>query len=310
MFKGLDLLKELRLKSNGIRQITGLKLSSLVEVDLSRNKITSYDFENLLNTNHQIKVLQIHHNELDKIPFITRSIKINLYKMHASHNNIQVLKNDTFLGYESIKVLNLSFNNIQRIENDAFSSLKYMKILILSHNEIKSIKDINMNNDYQRLDFSWNYLDEIDNKIFYCGYLSFSHNQIQRLPRRSGRNYINTSELYLNSNQIETIEDDAFWNIRVSVLDLSDNKIKLFSFEGSNQLGYLRRLDLSRNEIEVINTKMLSVLKRLIQLNYSCNKIKTIELNSFSNLGLLRVLDLSRNKLDTINETTFAGLIS
>ncbi|XP_060052346.1 leucine-rich repeat-containing protein 17 isoform X2 [Erinaceus europaeus] len=65
----------------------------------------------------------------------------DLQQMLLAKNKIRVLKNNTFLAYQRLKILDLQRNEISKIENGAFFGLNDLTTLLLQHNQIKTLKE-------------------------------------------------------------------------------------------------------------------------------------------------------------------------
>ena len=93
--------------------------------------------------------------------------------------------------------------------------------------------------------------------------------------------------LDFDSNQIETIQVDAFLNCRK-----------------------LEHLYLSNNNLANLTKNNFFYLLNLKNLNVSFNRIHFVEMNSFQNLNRLEWLDLSFNRLKSIENHLLSGLTS
>jgi hypothetical protein len=90
-----------------------------------------------------------------------------------------------------------------------------------------------------------------------------------------------------DSNQISSIETDAFLNCRS-----------------------LESLSIAQNRLKNLTENNFHFLYSLINLNLSFNEINFIEQRTFSNLNKLKSLDLNYNKLISIENDLFLGLIN
>ncbi|KAF2903356.1 hypothetical protein ILUMI_02823 [Ignelater luminosus] len=96
---------------------------------------------------------------------------------------------------------------------------------------------------------------------------------------------------------------------RLQSLDLSRSELKhLPDPEIAFNLTSLKALDLSNNEIRVIESSPFRTLTSLEVLNLSANVIDTLAENSFSGLSKLQCLDISSNKLVTLHSDAFIPL--
>lgn len=100
--------------------------------------------------------------------------------------------------------------------------------------------------------------------------------------------------LWLSSNKIETIENDALNLPSLTLLNLDSNRLKRISDVVFNRLPKLSMLSLEQNELEHIG-RSLYRLKKIDNINLYDNRIQDIDLNEFSKLPLLRKLEMGRS---------------
>jgi len=123
---------------------------------------------------------------------------------------------------------------------------------------------------------------------------------------------LNLVQLDLRNNQIATIHDRSFLNVKkLEILDLSCNNLTLdFNRDLFSCLYHLSYLNLSNNQIERIDDRLFSKLFNLIILDLSYNQLKVISNYSFKNVNLLTFLDISFNFDLNLDETSLNGLDS
>ncbi|KAL4232013.1 hypothetical protein ACF0H5_009591 [Mactra antiquata] len=93
-------------------------------------------------------------------------------------------------------------------------------------------------------------------------------------------------------------------------LDLSKNEITVLEKGSFSRLSYLQRLELHHNQISVIEPGAFEGLTELRKLDLSNNNLGSINGSLFSGLPNLQKLMLSFNKLNTIPDGTFNDLPS
>jgi Leucine-rich repeat (LRR) protein len=112
--------------------------------------------------------------------------------------------------------------------------------------------------------------------------------------------------LWLSQCDIETVEENAFSNLKVlSVLDLSSNKIKNLHKNTFRELANLTEILLYRNQIETIPEKLFEGNGKLKELQMQKNKIKKIPIGVFDALTELKWLLMGANELVIIHRSTF-----
>ncbi|XP_048511480.1 adhesion G protein-coupled receptor A3 isoform X1 [Athalia rosae] len=98
-------------------------------------------------------------------------------------------------------------------------------------------------------------------------------------------------------------------SVELVQLDLSKNEIYLIESEVLKNLTNLRRLNLSVNKISSIDEGSFQGLQNLERLDLSRNQITTIDAHAFRQLTKLKRLDLSGNKLSAMETTLFHDLL-
>ena len=114
-------------------------------------------------------------------------------------------------------------------------------------------------------------------------------------------------ELYLNTNEIEILERDAFVGLELSLkkLELYSNRIKSMGNRVFKGLILLEQLDLRGNEMSQLEMGSFRTLINLKILYLSSNKFKLIRFDFFRNLTSLELLGLSGNEIETIESDSF-----
>lgn len=118
IFKGLKVLKILRLDNNKITEITGRlfsDLSNLKELSLSNNslkKIDSKTFKGLKN----LETLKLDKNEIKEIDGNSFSDLSNLKELDLESNKLERIYANTFIGLSELKRLHLNNNVITEID--------------------------------------------------------------------------------------------------------------------------------------------------------------------------------------------------
>ncbi|XP_018571415.1 leucine-rich repeat-containing protein 15-like isoform X1 [Anoplophora glabripennis] len=107
----------------------------------------------------------------------------------------------------------------------------------------------------------------------------------------------NLESIILSFNQIRELHHGIFYNISVSLLDLSWNKITYISEGAFNGITGLTHLNLSRNELTTIPVEYLP--RTVVKLNLSYNFLEWIALNGAKRPDLTSV-DLSYNNLENV----------
>ncbi|XP_061073762.1 tsukushi [Conger conger] len=137
-------------------------------------------------------------------------------------------------------------------------------------------------------------------------HLDLSSNEISSLSRGllSGPGYTTLASLDLSSNQLQTVEANAFSRLRyLEMLDLSHNALEGLA-EGCFSGLPLTELDLSGNRLSALRLGALSA-PALQSLTLAGNRLAAVP--SLGGVGL-RYLSLDSNPIAEIPEGAFAGL--
>lgn len=290
-------------------------------------KTTSYKFDHLDETVVCIKC------DLSVIEENTFDISGNvILTLNLTSSNINVLKNQSFVGLvfmrnlilqdnliksiptgvftgiKELRTLNLEGNKIESLEKDGFIQLLKLEVLRLTRNEIKAINNDSFRglNSLLEVDLSFNKISSIKNifnNLKTIKKIDISQNNINSIEMRD----INTTsllELNLAYNQLTTINPDTFFFLRnLTTLDLSSNQIKTIYPRSFKGLSKLETLNLKDNAIDNIDRNVFIGLYSLRSINLACNKLLTTETSTFTSLPSLNILDISSNNLENFQIT-------
>jgi hypothetical protein len=263
----------LKINNNLLEKIPDDRFASLdmYEIDFSYNKIyklSTYVFrdiqrlENLDLNNNLLNYIHTKLFEPVKYSLVTVNLNENiLHEMQAS------MLSKVFDDFSSLKNLYLSKNLLVYIPNLSHSNLTR---LVLSHNRIESLVD---QDTFQNLlPASVVYLDLEDNQIKQINDYSFTSmhkleelnlgsNKIAAFAESSFANLKNLRVLILRQNNLMHIPSRIFYPlVNLEELDFSRQnkyvkKIEDYAFDRVSNLKPIRRVDLSRNYISIIENR-------------------------------------------------------
>lgn len=126
-------LKLLRMDGNDITTFDGIfsTLNSLVWLNMSANKISSFNFESFPSS---LEWLDLHMNYINTLYINEVKSTINIKLLDVSYNNITQLTVTSIP--KSVEKLYLNNNNIQHIQVGTFSKAQKLSIVTLNNNEI------------------------------------------------------------------------------------------------------------------------------------------------------------------------------
>ncbi|KAF5291646.1 hypothetical protein FQR65_LT11420 [Abscondita terminalis] len=280
--------------------------------------------ENSLDHLSNLRFINLEFNEIQSIPKNLFKFSVHKYltDIRLNNNKISVIVSDTFSNLPELEVILLSSNIIHTVQRCSFSYLSNLEHLILSDNVITKINEHAFANlplleklDLQlnRLtDFHFNYFVNVSNliqvnvswnQIYNCEagkqflnieVLDMGHNKISHVPKCL-ENIGLLRKLYLNSNNISTIESKNFMHLTsLEKLNLNENFIDVIHKHSFAGLQNLQILDLSSNLITQLHNHQFSSLPKLRVLHLGYNKLKYLPKEVLSNT-LLEMLDLSYN---------------
>lgn len=140
-----------------------------------------------------------------------------------------------------------------------------------------------------------------------------SHNNITEVPSHLFNTAASIETIDFSFNRIKQINLDAFQNgfygLGVIHLNLSHNEIKILEKDTLKHLDELVVLDISWNEINMLMPKAFQHFRKLQHLDLSGNPIKMIDDDIFSNLIAVQHLNLSHTSLKQIHTEAFLALV-
>lgn len=315
IFVGLSKLTELRLISNNIKAIrsTSLKpLTSLKFLDISynqldhltkvkcmlqhlphlreliiqKNGITTFQSWELTNTSIEFAYLDLAQNPIEVFR-ITADVFPNLIWLNIGgsprkHNIIWDVRNKTFLSRVTtldIGGLQLAFNDMKTLLESFNSSLTTLRMNAMKHNLTALIN--------------------ISCSIPTLSVLQLRHNKLNSTDLFQA--CINITELDLEQNQIKIVPVNSFRSIRgLRILSLSHNHL-LSVPSAVRNVPTLAKLDLSFNNISLLDCHDFANMTRLRELSLEWNKISSLQQYVFKDLIRLQILKLHANQITKLN---------
>ncbi|KAL7043433.1 hypothetical protein ACKWTF_001496 [Chironomus riparius] len=162
----------------------------------------------------------------------------NLSSMAISLNSMDKINNNTFNGFENLKILKLK-NKIGWPES-LFLTNQNLEVLSLNSNEIFDLSE----NIFESL-------EKLQN-------LSLSHNQILNLRQKWFTNKKSLKNLYINGNKIRELPKDIFASlISLEIIELGENFLKIIYSNSFGTLPKLTTIYLQDNEINAIDEQLI-----------------------------------------------------
>lgn len=248
---------------------------SIQRLVIKNNKIKTIDSS--IQFYAELIYLDLSINHLYNIPARTFAYQKKLEELHLNHNKIGALSNKTFIGLNSLTVLNLRGNFLDEVPRGVFSATPKLEELNLGQNRISRIES--------------GAFDGLVN----LRVLMLDDNQLSVVPTIPLEPLNNLAELFLGLNSFTTVPAGAFKMLgHLATLDLKGAALVNVSLETFRGLeNSLRRLDLSDNRLQRIPTVHMSELNRLEELTLGQNDFEVIPEGAFVGLKNLRQLDIS-----------------
>ena len=278
----------------------------------------------IYNSLHQLKILSLTHNKIQKIEKFSLMGLAKLEELHLKNNSLSVVGKDLLAMLGMLKYLDLSENPLVSIYP---VSPKNLHVLKLSKTSLSKLSGNWSSLKIDRLDLSFSDFVEADFTNFpVTENLDLSHNEIVSVShcellkarnvklsnnyiREVSGTFVGLSVLNLSNNNLRNLTNFSFNNTgKLQAVDFSYNKISTIRKNVFRKLDTLQQLHLQHNEIVKINTILLQDLTNLKVLNLSHNKIQDLQFGTFDRLSNLQILDISYNELTDLHQYTFTAL--
>ncbi len=241
----------------------------------------------------ELKLLSINDCQLKSIEKGVFNSMQNLYNLSLSRNEIEYIRNDSFLPLTESNVfyLYISDNKLKEIQNGTFNGLSRLQVLYLDKNQIEDIEL-----------YSFEYLIKLLE-------LNMHSNKLNSIRQGMFKGLSSLKILYLNSNQIEEIELYSFDYLHSLIeLNIHSNKIKIIKSKCFNGLNFIEKIRLDSNEIEVIELNAFNNMTKPKYLHLQSNKIKQIQDKILFDKTDLEILFLYENSIKNIDKIPFNTL--
>lgn len=261
-----------------------VNLPNLMKLDLQRNKLSTLNMNAFVNVSSPSVPfsLNVSENELHEIEVNPNSVTpLHLSHLDASANQMQNIPH-SLLAFCSRSITRLDFklNRVSKLNENAFRNLSRLESLSLATNQIYFV--------HKR---AFMHLDSLQ-------VLDLSENRIEDLYSETFRTMKNLRILNLAKNNLRSLSNDLFARTSLEAIDLSGNLLDVMPSNAISEVGEtLRKLDLSNNHIEHLDSTMFAAVTGLSSLNLVGNKLSILPDNVFTSVGNLLTLDLSVNPL-------------
>lgn len=240
------------------------KLSSLITLDLSENRITV--LPTAIGGLSSLQKLDLHSNRVVELPDSIGDL-LNLVYLDLSGNNLRLLPT-SFARLVHLRELDLS-SNMLSVLPETIGSLVSLRKLIVETNDLGELPHtIGQCTSLQELRVDYNHLKalpEAVGRIESLEVLTARYNNIRLLPTTMS-SLKSLKELNVSFNEIESVPESLCFATTLVKLNISNNFADLRSLPRSiGNLELLEELDMSNNQIRVLpdSFRMLSNLRVL-----------------------------------------------
>jgi Leucine-rich repeat (LRR) protein len=236
-------------------------------------------------------------------------------KLSINNKNYERLPALAF-GNVSYASVDLSQNNISGIDSNCFRGAK-IESLYFDYTDLDDLNFIVNLPTLKYFYFRYNRIRAIEVGTFLhpnkLTWLNLNNNKLNFVKNYTFFGLISLEYLDLSENEIAEIGVDSFReNRNLKMLNLVKNRIKYLyrgSFNGLSLISW-NMLDLSRQNMEHLNSNCFQGLTSLAVLTLKFNRIRTMSSRAFEGLESLTSLDLHFNDFTVIESETFYGLKS
>ncbi|XP_072241298.1 leucine-rich repeat-containing protein 17-like [Leuresthes tenuis] len=233
-----------------------------------------------------------------------------------AQNQIKVLRDGDFFGYESLKILDLQQNQIALVEEGAFQGLTRLSRLLLQHNHLRTLSEealIPMSN--------LRYLSLYDNPWnCHCGMESL----IRTLQVPSNRNLGNHARcaepVRLKNRKLNRVdpellckESDLTGDPNGNLTDLTDPVEPSSIRSKPNAVTVCHTYHIPEIRMDCSNRGLTevpsSIPEDVFQIDLSHNSIRHLKPRDFHSARSLRILKLKNNNMGHIDTGAFFGLL-
>ncbi|XP_069349207.1 toll-like receptor 3 [Eulemur rufifrons] len=329
----LENLQELLLSNNKIHVVRSEELdflanSSLKKLELSSNQIKEFS----PGCFHAIgKLFGLFLNNIPLGPSLAEKLCLELSStsiQNLSLSNIQLYttSNMTFVGLKqtNLTTLDLSHNNLNVIGNDSFAWLPHLEYFFLEYNNIQhlssrslhglfNVRYLNLKQSFTKQSIYLTSLPKIDDFSFQwlkrLQYLNMEDNDIPGIKSNTFTGLMNLQYLSLSNSftSLRTLTNETFLSLAHSpllLLNLTKNKISKIESGAFSWLGHLKVLDLGLNEIgQELTGQEWRGLENIFEIYLSYNKYLQLTSNSFALVPSLRRLMLRRVALKNVDSS-------
>lgn len=324
-FRSMSKLKILTLSGNNLQSVQAAtrNLTTLVELDLSKNKISALGCEdftlltklrqlnlysNLISTLPdctfkdliRLQVLKLQNNSIHALNKAFKKHLPNLQKLHLNSNKLTTIKYGDFRGLQSLQNLSLHSNQIKKLENGSFIGLTNLTDLKLQLNQLLAAEIDGV--FHHLINLRW--LNLMDNRIKYTSSRAVPHPPFHRLSRL---------ETLAISSQHRRGKSQLPCNILEGLPNLTDftcrnSQLLSLATDMFTHTPNLQKLDISSNDFTDLSPELFHPIPDVRSLYISRISLRSLDFLKNAKLNKLDFLQSRRNTFSVISEDVFNAL--
>ncbi|XP_033630805.1 toll-like receptor 3 [Asterias rubens] len=325
------ILQSLTLQSITSSMFRGLENSTLEELDLSYNRLTTLTNASFGSYLSHLQILQLHNNLIASISETALTGLTSLKTLALFNNLLTEIDPGSFAHNGHLEDLYLNNNSIKRLSSEgSFRGLISLRTLNLSNNGIIQIftgEEFQDLHELLSLDISNNFLKSgiitlTGNSFKPLSKLKYLRlKKIHLLDISSPSPFAHLVQLHLldlSNNNMHGLESDTFVTLKsLETLYLDHNHLNNLWYQPKlkkpvlflRSLVSLRTLDLSFNGFEAVPTGVFNDLVHLKALHLNNNQLSAVSGHVFDNLKELQFLALNKNLINVVNQTLLSPVM-
>lgn len=232
----------------------------------------------------------------DEADFVDVSLRI--YYIEMRNCNLTKVKENLFMDFNKLRIVNLGDNKIQQITRQNFEHALILEELVLHSNYISVLKNFSFSNcvALESLDVSSNQIALIEvnaiSGLTKLNYLDLSDNKLTTLKDETFKGLVKLTQLKIKSNYLKAITKSMLMNIlQLQFLTLDSNKIDTIEEGAISQLQDLQIFTVSNNSL----TSNPNVEQPIEHVTLTLNSLHVVTISS-----LVKGIWMEQNLIDTI----------
>ena len=296
----------LSINGDAFKDLTSLKVLDL----FGNSKLSFIDYRAFYNIPN-VKYIDMSRNNIRKFPhdvFVYANFN-KLEKLFLRRNGMTTLSDFNPKSFNEItKILQLPLRSLYPL-SISFKLMEKLKFLDLKGNSLKTIPGNILDclkTEPSVLDLSFNLIATIEEDALTDMILSelyLNNNRLKEVPKALFK-IKNLEKLWVNRNLLTFLKEGTISNLdQTKEIYLQDNQI--LSIEDGALPQNLEFIDISRNEFDFIDENQFNNKPNLVRIKFENNRISYLPVNVFQNNIKLSYIILNQNKIAWVSNGVF-----